>query len=336
MPSAPAAEPTVPADPAVLAAGTAPADYGSAESAPPVPGAPSARPAAPSSLDAPARAEIGPPARDQLSAQLPPSPAADQSADRTQTQDGPGNSPPAARRRTGRPVASGRPAAGSIGDLLARLDRLPDGHPSSPYEDGGLAKPLPHRLRQLELGLPAPEREPVESGLLAGFGSPAIERTSPVVPSVASATDDASQTAEPPDGTYGALGPETGVRPEPRPDPRSAGDQGLAHRAGPVPPDDRLRRDQGWPDSPAPPRQANGHSGPDHRPAADALSLGPWPGAGPEAGAPAERRNGNDTRAPRAPAGGPATTRLTWSRECWPHTGLPRAGARAASTARAA
>ena len=133
------------------------------------------------------------------------------------------------RRPGGEPAArspAAGPRPGSIGDLLARLDRLPDGHPSSPYEDGGLAKPLPHRLRQLELGLPAPEREPVESGLLAGFGSPAIERTSPVVPSVASATDDASQTAEPPDGTYGALGPETGVRPEPRPDPRSAGDQG--------------------------------------------------------------------------------------------------------------
>ena len=234
---------------------------------------------------------------------------ADQSADRTQTQDGSGNSPPPARRRTGRPAPSGRPAAGSISDLLARLDRLPDGHPSSPYEDGGLAKPLPHRLRQLELGLPAPERDPVESGLLADFGSPAIERTSPVVASVGSATDDESQTAETHDVTYGAAldsapGPETGVRPEPRADPRPVGDPAVhivrarCHRAI-----GRAVTRAGM-DSPSPPRQANGHGGADHhRPAADALSLGPWAGAEPEASAPAERRNGSDSRAPRAPSG---------------------------------
>lgn len=63
-------------------------------------------------------------------------------------------------RRPARAVR-GRPAAGSLADLRMRLDRLPDGHPSSPYEDGGTLKPLPHRLRQLELGLPAPERDSV-------------------------------------------------------------------------------------------------------------------------------------------------------------------------------
>jgi hypothetical protein len=59
--------------------------------------------------------------------------------------------------------AEARPARGSLADLRSRLDRLPDGHPSSPYEDGGAAKPLPHRLRQLELGLPAPERDAVDA-----------------------------------------------------------------------------------------------------------------------------------------------------------------------------
>jgi hypothetical protein len=54
-------------------------------------------------------------------------------------------------------------ARGSIADLKSRLDRLPDGHPSSPYDDGGSAKPMPHRLKQLELGLPAPERDTVEA-----------------------------------------------------------------------------------------------------------------------------------------------------------------------------
>ena len=56
-----------------------------------------------------------------------------------------------------------RRSAGSLADLRSRLDRLPDGHPSSPYEDGGVAKPLPHRLKQLELGLPAPEREATDA-----------------------------------------------------------------------------------------------------------------------------------------------------------------------------
>jgi hypothetical protein len=53
-----------------------------------------------------------------------------------------------------------RPPAGSVADLRSRLARLPAGHPSSPYDDGGQARPLPTRLRQLELGLPAPGREP--------------------------------------------------------------------------------------------------------------------------------------------------------------------------------
>lgn len=53
-----------------------------------------------------------------------------------------------------------RAATGSLADLRSRLARLPAGHPSSPYEDGGQARPLPTRLRQLELGLPAPGREP--------------------------------------------------------------------------------------------------------------------------------------------------------------------------------
>jgi hypothetical protein len=65
-------------------------------------------------------------------------------------------------RPTGaRPVS--RSPAGSLADLRSRLARLPDGHPSSPYDDGGRAKPVPIRLRQLELGLPAPSREPGSS-----------------------------------------------------------------------------------------------------------------------------------------------------------------------------
>ena len=61
--------------------------------------------------------------------------------------------------RPDRQARAARPRAGSIADLRSRLTRLPDGHPSSPYDDGGQARPLPTRLRQLELGLPAPGRD---------------------------------------------------------------------------------------------------------------------------------------------------------------------------------
>ncbi len=59
-----------------------------------------------------------------------------------------------------------RPPAGSLADLRSRLARLPDGHPSAPYDDGGTARPLPIRLKQLELGLPAPEPDRSQPGRL--------------------------------------------------------------------------------------------------------------------------------------------------------------------------
>jgi len=63
------------------------------------------------------------------------------------------------RGRLPAPGPVGRAPVGSLADLRSRLARLPDGHPSSLYDDGGQAKPLPIRLKQLELGLPAPGRE---------------------------------------------------------------------------------------------------------------------------------------------------------------------------------
>ena len=47
-----------------------------------------------------------------------------------------------------------RPARGSLTDLRQRLDRLPPGHPSSPYHDDGSRKPPVVRLKDLELPLP--------------------------------------------------------------------------------------------------------------------------------------------------------------------------------------
>jgi hypothetical protein len=50
-----------------------------------------------------------------------------------------------------------------VAELLQRLDRLPDGHPSSPYHDDGSRKPPVMRLRDLELPLPDEERMPAMS-----------------------------------------------------------------------------------------------------------------------------------------------------------------------------
>ncbi len=48
-----------------------------------------------------------------------------------------------------------RPEAGSRADLRQRLERLPFGHPSSPYHVDGQRKPPPPRLKHLELAPPA-------------------------------------------------------------------------------------------------------------------------------------------------------------------------------------
>ena len=53
-----------------------------------------------------------------------------------------------------------RPGRGSVADLMQRLERLPHGHPSSPYHDDGTPRPPLVRLKNLELPLPGEEREP--------------------------------------------------------------------------------------------------------------------------------------------------------------------------------
>ncbi|MGD0685418.1 MAG: hypothetical protein ABSA03_09905, partial [Streptosporangiaceae bacterium] len=52
-----------------------------------------------------------------------------------------------------------RPARGSAADLRQRLERLPHGHPSSPYHDDGTPRPPLVRLKNLELPLPGEERD---------------------------------------------------------------------------------------------------------------------------------------------------------------------------------
>src|SRR5215467_8164493 len=52
-------------------------------------------------------------------------------------------------------AVSSRPQPGSLADFRQRLERLPYGHPSSPYHVDGERKPPPPRLRHLELAPPA-------------------------------------------------------------------------------------------------------------------------------------------------------------------------------------
>jgi hypothetical protein len=63
-----------------------------------------------------------------------------------------------AARHHDQPGHSDRPARGSLTELRQRLERLPAGHPSSPYNDDGSRKPPVTRLKDLELPLPGDER----------------------------------------------------------------------------------------------------------------------------------------------------------------------------------
>ena len=126
--------------------------------------------------------------------------------------------PPAAYRPA-------RPSAGSRADLRSRLSKLPDGHPSAFFDDGGIARPLPTRLKQLELGLPAPGREPVDGvGRRLDYpaASPAI--AAPISAPAAVPAVEPSQAAEPeraghPDTGDGRVPADTTPDPGPAPDP---------------------------------------------------------------------------------------------------------------------
>jgi hypothetical protein len=140
----------------------------------PPPSAPPPPPPAPRALPARPAPVIASPAVPLPAAPLPaapppamPPPAAPSPA--------PGTLP--AANAQGQPAgfaSAAKAPAGSFADLRSRLARLPAGHPSSPFDDGGQVRPVPIRLRQLELGLPAPGREPVGS-LLADVGIDSIE-----------------------------------------------------------------------------------------------------------------------------------------------------------------
>jgi len=57
------------------------------------------------------------------------------------------------------PRIADRPERGTLADLRLRLERLPAGHPSSPYNDDFSRKPPVARLKDLELPLQGSERD---------------------------------------------------------------------------------------------------------------------------------------------------------------------------------
>jgi hypothetical protein len=75
-----------------------------------------------------------------------PPPGAEERAEPVSAERWPAGRPPSA--------VVGSPEPGSWADLRQRLERLPYGHPSSPYHVDGERKPPPPRLRHLELAPP--------------------------------------------------------------------------------------------------------------------------------------------------------------------------------------
>jgi len=87
--------------------------------------------------------------------EVPPEPVAASSG--PVTVDGPADTP----RQYGRLASAqdrDRPARGSVAELSLRLEHLPAGHPSSPYNDDGTLKAPVPRLKDLELPLPGEDR----------------------------------------------------------------------------------------------------------------------------------------------------------------------------------
>jgi len=95
---------------------------------------------------------------------------------------------PKAEPRPVAPPARGSLARGSLADLRQRLERLPYGHPSSPYHVDGEPKPPPPRLKHLELAPSAPNRfTPAQSPAQAPAPvQPPVSEDEPIAASVRS------------------------------------------------------------------------------------------------------------------------------------------------------
>jgi hypothetical protein len=60
--------------------------------------------------------------------------------------------------------APGAPGGPSGAEMRAALERLPPGHPSSPWAADGTRRPLPPRLHDLELPLPGVWADNLDEG----------------------------------------------------------------------------------------------------------------------------------------------------------------------------
>jgi hypothetical protein len=107
----------------------------------------------------------------------------------------------------GASMPADRPAKGSLAELRLRLERLPAGHPSSPYDETGARRPAPEQLRQLELPLADEDEHPTRTSLLTPA---ADDRNGAAAPRAASpapvSTPSFRPAAGPPAGDPGAAG----------------------------------------------------------------------------------------------------------------------------------
>lgn len=102
-----------------------------------------------------------------------------------------------------------RPAPGSLADLRQRLERLPYGHPSSPYHVDGERKAPPHRLKHLELAPSAPSR------LTQGHSQPPVVDDDPIAYTPARPATPAITSEPPTPSTTQGVAPEPPGSPAP-------------------------------------------------------------------------------------------------------------------------
>lgn len=89
-----------------------------------------------------------------------------------------------------------RPVPGSLADLRQRLERLPYGHPSSPYHVDGERKPPPYRLKHLELAPPTPSRiTQAHSHPPVAEDHPIAAATTPSAPAAVTANGEEAESA---------------------------------------------------------------------------------------------------------------------------------------------
>jgi hypothetical protein len=109
------------------------------------------------------------------------------------------------------------PVPGSRADLRQRLERLPYGHPSSPYHVDGERKPPPPRLKHLELAPPVPSPVPSKPVEPPAKPSPAdvpdVERAEPAAQDQRTAQPGPADAARP----MPTFTPASAARPDPQP-----------------------------------------------------------------------------------------------------------------------